>query len=58
MVLKGFSFNKALGLKKIINEFFKICGEQLGLVLAKLFNNYIVIKYYLKPFKDFIIIVF
>ena len=31
--------------------------EQLAPVLAKLFNNYIAIEYYLKPFKDSIIVV-
>ena len=53
--LKGLAPNKALGLKKITNRFLKTCGEQLALVLAKLFSSYIVIRYYLKPFKNSII---
>ena len=57
MALKGLTPNKALGLKKITNRFLKIYREQLALVLAKLFSSYIVIRYYLKPFKDSIIVV-
>jgi len=55
--LKGLAPNKALGLKKITNQFLKTCEEQLALVLAKLFSSYIAIRYHLKPFKDSIIVV-
>ena len=55
--LKGLAPNKALGLKKITNQFLKMCGEQLAPVLAKLFSSYIIIRYYPKPFKDSIIVV-
>jgi hypothetical protein len=55
--LKGLAPDKALGLKKITNQFLKTCGEQLALVLAKLFSSYIAIRYHLKPFKDSIIVV-
>ena len=57
MALKGLTLDKALGPKKITNQFLKIYREQLALVLAKLFNSYIIIKYYLKPFKESIIVV-
>ena len=57
IALKGLTPNKALGLKKITNRFLKTCGEQLALVLAKLFSSYIVIGYHLKLFKDSIIVV-
>ena len=57
IALKGLAPNKALGLKKITNYFLKTCGEQLVLVLAKLFSSYIAIGHYLKPFKDSIIVV-
>ena len=57
IALKGLAPNKALGPKKITNCFLKIYREQLAPVLAKLFSSYIVIRYYLKPFKDFIIVV-
>ena len=57
MALKGLAFNKALGLKKIINWFFKTCGEQLAPILAKLFSNCIAIGYHLKLFKNSIIVV-
>ena len=58
ITLKGLTLDKVLGLKKITNQFFKICREQLALVLAKLFSSYIAIRYHLKPFKEFITIVF
>jgi len=55
--LKGLAPDKALGLKKITNQFLKTCGEQLAPVLAKLFSSCIAVRHYLKPFKDSIIVV-
>ena len=55
--LKGLTPNKALGPKKITNQFLKTCRKQLAPVLAKLFSSCIAIGYYLKPFKDSITVV-
>jgi hypothetical protein len=55
--LKGLAPNKAPGPKKITNRFLKTCGEQLALVLAKLFSSCIAIGYHPKPFKDSITVV-
>ena len=57
MALKGLAPDKAPGPKKIINQFFKTCGEQLAPILAKLFGNCIATKYHSGPFKDSITVV-